>query len=124
MFLPHDQLMIELDQALAAFAADIDKRNLTESVLVATTSEFGRRAKENDNGTDHGTASCTLLLGPVHPGVHGDPPSLSHLDEHDNLIATATLEEYYATLAQEWFGIDAAAVLPSTPRPIAAVLHV
>ena len=120
----HDQLMIELDQALAAFAADIDKRNLTESVLVATTSEFGRRAKENDNGTDHGTASCALLLGPVHPGVHGDPPSLSHLDEHDNLIATATLEEYYATLAQEWFGIDAAAVLPSTPRPIAAVLHV
>ena len=118
----HDERMRELGEALAAFAADLDRRQLADSVLVATTSEFGRRAKENGSGTDHGTASCALLLGPVHAGLHGEPPSLTALDADDNLKATASLEQYYATLAETWFGIDATAVLPSRPAPIAGII--
>lgn len=119
----HDQLMRELAESLTAFADDLGNRGLTESVLIATTSEFGRRAKENNSGTDHGTASCALLMGPVTAGLHGAPLSLTDLDASDNLRATTTLEEYYATLAEHWFGIDAARVLPTKPKPIAGVLN-
>jgi uncharacterized protein (DUF1501 family) len=120
----HDERMRELGEALAAFAADLDRLDLAGSVLVATTSEFGRRVQENDSGTDHGTASCALLLGPVRAGLHGEPPSLTELDDDDNLRATATLEQYYATLAQTWFGIDADRLLPTRPAPIAGILAV
>ena len=118
----HDERMRELADALTAFAADLDRRRLTDSVLVATTSEFGRRPKENDGGTDHGTAACALLMGPVRAGLHGEPPSLTQLDADDNLRATVTFEQYYATLAETWFGIDAAQVLPSRARPIDGIV--
>lgn len=118
----HDERMRELAEALAAFGADLDRRDLAGSVLVATTSEFGRRAKDNGSGTDHGTASCALLMGPVHAGSHGEPVSLTQLDADDNLVATASFEAYYATLAATWFGIDAERVLPSRPRPIDGIL--
>jgi uncharacterized protein (DUF1501 family) len=118
----HDERMRELAEALAACGADLDRRDLAGSVLVATTSEFGRRAKDNGSGTDHGTASCALLMGPVHAGLHGEPASLTRLDADDNLVATASFEAYYATLAETWFGIDAERVLPSRPRPIDGIL--
>lgn len=118
----HDDRMRELGDALAAFGADLDRRGLAGSVLVATTSEFGRRAKENGSGTDHGTASCALLMGPVHPGLHGEPLSLTRLDEEDNLVPTASLEAYYATLAASWFDVDAGRVLAARPAPIGGIL--
>ena len=56
-------------------------------------------------------------------GVHGEAPSLSRLDD-DNLIATADLEEYYATLAEQWFGIASNEVLDSGAAPIDGLIAV
>lgn len=118
----HDERMRELAEALAAFGTDLDRRGLAGSVLVATTSEFGRRAKENGSGTDHGTASCALLMGPVRAGLHGEPPSLTQLDADDNLRATASFEAYYATLAETWFDVDAKTVLSAGVRPVDGII--
>jgi uncharacterized protein (DUF1501 family) len=119
----YTKLMHDLDAALEAFLGDLEQRKLTNLVLVATTSEFGRRVPDNDSsGLDHGAASTALLVGPVVPGVHSELPSLEHLDENDNLIATVNMTEYYATLAQHWFGVPASSVLPGSPHPLDGVI--
>lgn len=85
-------------------------------------SEFGRRPEENDSaGLDHGTASTLLLAGPIEAGRHGEPPSLTDLDDDGNLIATVTLGSYQATLAA-WLGVPAEEVSVDTSQPIPNLL--
>ena len=117
----HGQLLDQLGQATGAFLQDIADRGFDDSTLVCTTSEFGRRVSANGSGTDHGEAGMALLAGPVQAGVHGDAPSLTRLDD-DNLIATVDLEEYYATIAEQWFGIASSEVLDSGAAPIEGII--
>lgn len=120
----HDAQISELGAAVAAFLDDVQRAGRGGEVLVATTSEFGRRPETNGEGTDHGTASVALLAGPVQPGRHGEAPSLNELDEDGNLVATTAMEDYYATLAQGWLGIPAGSVLGGGPSVMEGVLHV
>ncbi len=90
-------------------------------MLVATTSEFGRRANQNSNGLDHGTATVGLLAGAIHAGVYGQHPNWTTLDpSNDNLRATVTMGQYYATLAQ-WLGVNPGDVLAGNPAPLAGI---
>jgi uncharacterized protein (DUF1501 family) len=121
----HADLMTNLDASLDAFLADLDRRDLSDHVLVATTSEFGRTARDNaSGGLDHGTASCALLAGPVKAGLYGEYSSLTKLAEDGQLIATVGFDQYYATLAESWFGIPASEVLPSGAKPLGGLLRV
>lgn len=115
----HPALLENFANSVNAFLADIGHRGLSDQVLVATTSEFGRTAKDNgSNGLDHGTASCALLAGPVKAGLHGEHPSLTKLDDDGQLIATTGFDAYYAAIAQDWFGVPATEVLPGNPEPV------
>ena len=118
----HAQLLGELGEATSAFLTDIDDRGLAESTLVCTTSEFGRRVRANGSGTDHGAAGMAILAGPVQSGVHGEAPSLTRLDD-DNLVATVDFEQYYSTIAEQWFGIASAEVLDSGASPIEGIIN-
>ncbi len=118
----HNSLMEELGGALAALQDDLIVRGIADRTLIATTSEFGRRPEQNGNGTDHGTAGPALLCGPVSPGLHGDAPRLDRLDDDGNLVATAMIEDYYATLAESWLGIPAAEVLARNANPAAEII--
>ena len=117
----HNRLLTELGDAMGIFLSEIDESGLGDSTLVCTTSEFGRRVGENDNGTDHGQAGMAMLSGPVNPGVHGEAPSLTDLND-GNLIATVDFEEYYATIAEQWFGVPSSEVLGSNVAPIEGLI--
>jgi uncharacterized protein (DUF1501 family) len=118
-------LLTSFSDSLAAFLADLSARGMREEVLVMTTSEFGRTAKDNsNNGLDHGTASVTMLAGPVNPGLYGEYSSLTKLDENEDLIATMGFDQYYATVAESWFGVPASEVLPGKVSPIPGILKV
>jgi uncharacterized protein (DUF1501 family) len=117
----HDYLLMELSEAMSTFLTDIGERGLAEKTLVCTTSEFGRRLAANGGGTDHGAAGMAFLAGPVNAGTHGEAPSLTNLDD-GNLVATVDFENYYATLAEQWFGIPSSEVLESSARPIDGLL--
>jgi uncharacterized protein (DUF1501 family) len=110
--------MQQFDAAVEGFLQEIETAGMLDRVLVATTSEFGRRVRENGSGLDHGSASSMLLIGPVRPGRHGEPSPLDDLDGNGNLKTTVPLDRYLASLAQEWMGIEAASVLPDSPQPI------
>jgi uncharacterized protein (DUF1501 family) len=117
------RLMADFDKALAALRTDLARRGIADRVLIATYSEFGRRVPDNGStGLDHGAAGTALLMGPTDGGVFGEQPSLRHLDPDDNLKATVNMTEYYATIAESWFGIPAGDVLPGSPKPIPGIL--
>ena len=118
----HPALLESLDNSLESFLADIDRRGLSDRVLIMTTSEFGRTLRDNGSGgLDHGAASVGMLLGPVRAGLYGEFPSLTKLSENDEPIATVSFDQYYATVAQSWFGVPAGDVLHGNVSPIADV---
>lgn len=102
---------------LAAFRQELVDAGLAERVLVTTTSEFGRRPAEHETGLDHGTSSCALVMGPVAPGLHGEPASFRRFDDHGNFVSPLRFSRYLATMAA-WLGVDPNDVLEGRPRPI------
>ena len=108
----HDKLLLDLDQALAAFMQDLAGHGLADRVMVMTWSEFGRRVNENGSaGTDHGTAAPMFLLGaPVKGGLYGSEPSLSDLD-NGNLKVTTDFRSVYASVLQDYLKAPASDLL-------------
>ena len=41
----------------------------------------------------------------------GDYPDLTTLDRDDNIVATVHMNDYYATIAQKWFGVPSSEVI-------------
>ncbi|MDQ6626485.1 MAG: DUF1501 domain-containing protein [Verrucomicrobiota bacterium] len=108
----HDRLMVQLNEALSAFVADLKQQGNFDRVLLMTFSEFGRRVAENANGgTDHGAAAPMFVLGgAVKPGLLGSHPSLSDLDFGD-LKYNTDFRSVYATILDEWLKAPSEAVL-------------
>ena len=103
--------------ALAAFQRDLEARGLADRVLVHVWSEFGRRAAENSEGTDHGAAGLGLLIGTRAAGrMIGEFPGLDVLDEHGNLRATSDFRGVYAGLLEQWLGTEADGIIPDAAR--------
>lgn len=113
----HRRSMGVIVPVLAAFRDELANAGLADRVLVTTTSEFGRRPAEHQTGLDHGTASCALVMGPVTPGLHGEPASFRRLDDHGNFVSPLSFSRYLATMAA-WLGVDPNDVLEGRPRPI------
>jgi uncharacterized protein (DUF1501 family) len=108
--------------SLLAFQRDLEARGVADRVLVHVWSEFGRRAAENGSaGTDHGAAGVGFLIGTrSKASMVGEFPGLQNgLDKDGNVQATADYRGVYASLLEQWLGVDAASVIPdagSFPR--------
>lgn len=102
----HQRLLTYASDALAAFLQDLKRIGRADDVVVMAFSEFGRRVPENVSlGTDHGSANLMFVAGnKVKGGQYGVPPSLTKLDEGDNLIHTTDFRRVYATMISGWLG--------------------
>lgn len=107
-----------VSDSLAAFQADLEARGIDQRVLVHVWSEFGRRAEENgSDGTDHGAAGTSLLIGSrVNGGMIGEFPALSSLDANGNQRVNVDFQALYASLLEQWFDHDAAPIIPGASR--------
>ena len=107
-----------VSDSLAAFQADLEARGIDNRVLVHVWSEFGRRALENgSDGTDHGAAGTSLLIGSrVNGGMIGEFPDLSKLDVNGNQVVNVDFRGVYASLLEQWFDHDAGAIIPAAAR--------
>lgn len=111
----HAQLLAQVDQALAAFWADLEAHGVADRVTLLAWSEFGRRVRENaSGGTDHGAAGPVFVMGPrVRGGLIGDHPSLDDLWDGDLKYGIDFRSVYQAVLAG-WMGAPGRDVLGGT----------
>lgn len=80
----HKNKLTELNDAVFSFYSDLKQANVLQNVTIVVFSEFGRRVKDNGNGTDHGTAAPMFIIGGNNKGqVLGKNPNLSDLDNGD-----------------------------------------
>lgn len=116
----HTVLLRQLGDGLAALREALIEIGRWDTTVVATYSEFGRRASENQSGgTDHGTAGVHFVMGGrVKGGLHGAAPALGRLDGNGNLPFAVDFRSYYATFLDRWWGMDASRVLGSGFRPL------
>ncbi len=102
----HRRLLTYTSDAVSAFLRDLERIGRADDVIVMIFSEFGRRVPENVSlGTDHGTANLMFVAGNgVRGGHYGEIPSLTELDDGDNLVHTSDFRRVYATVVGGWLG--------------------
>lgn len=119
-----------LDAMVAALKSGLGPAWDRTLVLVAT--EFGRTARINGTGgTDHGTATATMLLGGTVLGrrVVADWPGLNKLYEDRDLTPTTDLDALIAGAVAGHFGIDPARTMATLfpgsmgRRPVAGLIR-
>jgi uncharacterized protein (DUF1501 family) len=98
--------LTELNDAIYSFYTELKKAELLQNVTLVVFSEFGRRVKDNGNGTDHGTAAPMFIIGGNNKGtIIGNNPNLANLDNGD-LIHEVDFRSVYATLLQSKMNFD------------------
>jgi uncharacterized protein (DUF1501 family) len=117
----HEALLGEVSQAISTLFNSASEH--AGRVVAITYSEFGRRVKENGSrGTDHGAASCMFVAGPkVVGGLVGKHPKLDDLTDGD-LRFKIDFRQVYATLLDDWLGVESRAVLGEKQNPLPSPL--
>ncbi len=103
------QLLSELAQGISDFQADLREHQASSDVLMLVFTEFGRRVKDNGNGTDHGSGGAAFAIGErIDGGMHGEYPSLKEETLLDgDLHFQVDFRGVYAAIAERWLGLDA-----------------
>jgi uncharacterized protein (DUF1501 family) len=106
----HQRLLTYAADAMHAFIRDLERLGHAERVSLVDFSEFGRRVPENTSlGTDHGAANVMFAAGVgIKGGHYGQAPSLTALDDGDNLIHTTDFRRVYASAIDGWLQLGAA----------------
>ena len=102
----HKRKLTELNDAIFSFYTDLKKAQLLQNVTIVVFSEFGRRVKDNGNGTDHGTAAPMFIIGGNNKSnIIGNNPNLADLDNGD-LKHQIDFRSVYATLLKQKMNFD------------------
>ena len=102
----HNKKLTELNDALLSFYNDLRQAKLLQNTTIVVFSEFGRRAKDNGNGTDHGTAAPVFIIGGNNKAkIIGNNPNLSNLDNGD-LKHEIDFRSVYASLLKQKMNFD------------------
>ena len=112
----HPKLLTDLSTAIGDFFQDLKDHNADQNVALLVFTEFGRRVKDNNSGTDHGSGGGAFVIGPrVNGGLFAEYPSLDP-SEHDNgdLKHTYDFRGLYSTLLERWMGIDPTEIVGGT----------
>ena len=102
------EMLSQVDGAVQNFMGDFPTVSHGLSPVIVIYSEFGRRAQANaSGGTDHGSASNVIVVGPsVKGGFYCEPPSLRRLDDTGNLVHTVDFRRVYATVLADVMGVE------------------
>ena len=108
-----EQLWRDVSGGIYDFYTDMKEHNQADDVLIFAFSEFGRRVKDNGNGTDHGSGGVAFLIGDgVQGGHYGEYPSLDadKLLEGD-LEFNLDFRSLYTEILEDWMQLDARPVV-------------
>lgn len=108
-----EKLLRDVSGGIYDFYSDMKEHNESDDVLILVFSEFGRRVKDNGNGTDHGSGGVAFLIGDgVAGGQYGEYPSLdaNKLVEGD-LEFNLDFRSVYTEVLEDWMDVDARPVV-------------
>ena len=110
------KLLSSVSRAVGDFIDDLREHDASNEVVVMIFSEFGRRVRDNGNGTDHGSGGGTFLIGDrVNGGFFDNYPSLAPQDQLDgDMHFTHDFRSVYATVLEQWIGINSNPILDSS----------
>jgi uncharacterized protein (DUF1501 family) len=117
----HAQLWRQVSESVADFYEDLREHNQGQEVLLFMFSEFGRRARDNGGGTDHGTGGACWIIGDhVKGGLYGEYPSLKRADLEDggDLLHNVDFRNVYTTILEKWLGMDAKPLVGGSYEPL------
>lgn len=121
----HEASLPNFAGALRAFHDDLG--SAMSKVTLATMTEFGRKARENLSGTDHGTASSMLVMGGGVRGgqIYGQWPGLtaSDLYQGEDLEPTTDFRSVLGEILGHHLGADPAALEQIFPGGYAQPTH-
>ena len=106
---------------MEVFVKDLEDNGTFDDVLIMTFSEFGRRVRENaSKGTDHGAANNVFIIGKnlKKTGFYNEAPDLTNLDANKDLKYSIDFRSIYASLLQNWLGVETKPILNSTFSPL------
>ncbi|MDG2303319.1 MAG: DUF1501 domain-containing protein [Candidatus Binatia bacterium] len=119
----HYELLKGFSDAIELFYADLGDMGVADDTVILVWSEFGRRVKQNGNGTDHGSLGPVMLLGGnVIGGLYGNHPDISPagLDAHGNMAYSQNpanpyrptdFRDVFGTVLEQWLCIPEATIL-------------
>ena len=106
-------LLDDVSGGIFDFYLDMKNANKADDVVLFVFSEFGRRVKDNGNGTDHGSGGVAFVIGDsVEGGHYGEYPSLKSEDLIEgDLEFSLDFRSIYAELLEDWLEVDAKPVV-------------
>ena len=110
------KLWDDVAAGIRALYTDLKTQNASDDVLIFVFSEFGRRVKDNGNGTDHGSGGVAFLIGDrVKGGHYSEYPSLADdkLVEGD-LAFNLDFRSLYTEILEDWMEVEAKPIVNGT----------
>ena len=101
-------LLANVSRSVGDFFDDLRENDGSQEVIMMIFSEFGRRIKDNGNGTDHGSGGGTMLIGDRIKGGFYDPyPSLAPEDQLDgDMHFSHDFRSIYSTVLEQWLDLN------------------
>ena len=118
-----EKLLTDVSGGIYDLYTDLKRHNAADDVLMLVFTEFGRRVKDNGNGSDHGSGGVSFLIGDgVQGGHYGEYPSL----EADKLVEGDLAFNYdfrglYTEILEDWLEVDAKPIVKGTYEKMGAL---
>ena len=118
-----EKLLTDVSGGIYDLYTDLKRHNAADDVLMLVFTEFGRRVKDNGNGSDHGSGGVSFLIGDgVQGGHYGEYPSL----EADKLVEGDLAFNYdfrglYTEILEDWLEVDAKPIVKGAYEKMGAL---
>lgn len=119
----HASLCTQVSQMVGDFYDDLKEHDASDNVLLLVFTEFGRRVHDNGSGTDHGAGGMAFVVGDaVKGGLYGEYPSLEADKLMDgDLHFNNDFRGLYATLLEDWLGLDSKPIVNGSFEKLAFI---
>ena len=106
-------LLTDISSGIYDFYEEMKQANKSDDVIMFVFSEFGRRVKDNGNGTDHGSGGVAFVIGDAVEGGHySEYPSLNPKDlVEGDLAFNLDFRSIYTEILEDWLEVDARPVV-------------
>ena len=106
-------LWTDVSGAIFDFYSDLREHHASEEVIMLVFTEFGRRVRDNGNGTDHGSGGGAFIIGDrVKGGMYAEYPSLAPEKQVEgDLQFNYDFRGLYSSVLDQWLGLDAAPIV-------------